>query len=222
LVTFLICCNTSSDTVGQTPAAFREIVTSDNRPYTINFSVDKNYLQFKKGAREKDIGRGFDSTVWQKLYINGVEQYVQIAELNSVVPTFDIGADAPTSFPVVPHWDTNSTTVYYKLHWQPQWGLRFKSAGEQSGPKFLEDGTPVEDADAVWGSATTNYSTDDTVYPSDETSTWVRKEYNKNTEQYTYYYYAKKTVEDPETHETSDTWGWFTANEISHDSSAFD
>lgn len=218
LVTFLICCNTTSDTVGQTPAAFREIVTSDNRPYTINFNVDKNYLQYKKGAREKDIGRGFDSTVWQKLYINGVEQYVQIAELNSVVPTFDIGMDAPTGFPTIPHWDTNSTTVYYKVHWQPQWGMRFKSANVQSGPKFLDSGEPVETADAIWGPATTGYSTDVKVYPSDETTTWVRKEYNKTTELYTYYYYAKKDVEDPETHETTSTWDWYTASELNADS----
>lgn len=218
LVTFLICCNTTSDIPGSTPAAFREIVTSDNRPYTINFNVDKNYLQFKKGASEKDIGRGYDSTVWQKLYINGVERYVQIAELNSVVPTFDIGMDAPTGFPTIPHWDTNSTTVYYKVHWQPQWGMRFKSAVQQTGPKFIDDGTPVRDADAVWGSANTEYSTDDTIYPSDEVSTWIRKEYNKTTEQYTYYYYAKKNIEDPGTHQVTSTWDWYTRDQLNADS----
>jgi hypothetical protein len=36
------------------------------------------------------IGRGWDSTVWQKVYENGKESYVMIAELNGVVPTFDI------------------------------------------------------------------------------------------------------------------------------------
>jgi hypothetical protein len=49
-----------------------------------------------------------------------------IAELNTVVPTFDISADAPTLSPITPHFDINSTDVYYKLHWQPQWGLRIK------------------------------------------------------------------------------------------------
>ena len=47
-----------------------------------------------------------------------------IAELNSVVPTFDLAADPPTMTPIMPHFDTNNTNVYYKLHWQPQWGLR--------------------------------------------------------------------------------------------------
>jgi hypothetical protein len=40
-----------------------------------------------------------------------------IAELNTVVPTFDVAADAPTMNPIVPHFDINSTDVYYKLHW---------------------------------------------------------------------------------------------------------
>jgi hypothetical protein len=39
-----------------------------------------------------------------------------IAELNSVVPTFDITADAPTMTPITPHFDADSTNVYYKLH----------------------------------------------------------------------------------------------------------
>ena len=42
-----------------------------------------------------------------------------VAELNTVVPTFDISADAPTLLPITPHFDTDSTNVYYKLHWQP-------------------------------------------------------------------------------------------------------
>jgi hypothetical protein len=40
-----------------------------------------------------------------------------IAELNSVVPTFDIQADAPSMSPLTPHFDEGSTNTYYKLHW---------------------------------------------------------------------------------------------------------
>jgi hypothetical protein len=49
-----------------------------------------------------------------------------IAELNTVVPTFDVTADAPTMNPIVPHFDLQSTDVYYKLHWQAPWGFRVK------------------------------------------------------------------------------------------------
>jgi hypothetical protein len=51
-----------------------------------------------------------------------------IAELNSVVPTFDLAVDAPTMTPIAPHFDTDSTNVYYKLHVQPQWGFRVAEA----------------------------------------------------------------------------------------------
>ena len=42
-----------------------------------------------------------------------------VAELNSVVPTFDITVDAPTVTPIAPHWDSDTSNVYYKLHLQP-------------------------------------------------------------------------------------------------------
>lgn len=72
--------------------------------------------------------RGFDSTVWQKIYVDEKEKYVMIAELNSVVPTFDITVDAPTLNPVPPHFDNDSNNVYYKLHMQPSWGFKVKEA----------------------------------------------------------------------------------------------
>ena len=84
-----------------------------------------------------DIGiygesRGFDSTVWQKIYVDEVEKYVMIAELNSVVPTFDITVDAPTFDPIPPHFDNDSNNVYYKLHVQPSWGFKVKEATDKN------------------------------------------------------------------------------------------
>lgn len=110
-------------------AVFERIDTKD--PYYENFNIDA-YVYGK--------GRGFDSTVWQKVYTNDEEKYVMIAELNSVVPTFDLVADAPTMVPITPHFDTDSTSVYYKLHWQPQWGLRVAA---------LEDKIP-SDCETIW------------------------------------------------------------------------
>ena len=91
----------------------------------VNEKVKDHYVEnFNIDMEVYGKGRGFDSTVWQKVYTNDVEKYVMIAELNSVVPTFDLDVDAPTMSPLTPHFDTDSTSVYYKLHWQPQWGLR--------------------------------------------------------------------------------------------------
>lgn len=138
---------TEDNPIGQA-ASFKEIVNGLDIPnYTINYNVDVSTY----GA-----GRGYDSTVWQKAYIDGYEKYIMIAELNSVVPTFDVSADAPTMNPLIPHFDTQSTDIYYKLHWQPSWGFRV-AEGETDNRK-----TESEDNDA--GS-----------YPSD-----IDVSYNKN------------------------------------------
>mgnify|MGYP003291028110 FL=1 len=105
----------------------------DNIPnYTINYNIDTSIY----GA-----GRGYDSTVWQKVYMDGVERYIMIAELNTVVPTFDVSADAPTLSPIIPHFDTKSTDIYYKLHWQPTWGMRVASASNEH---------PNSDETTIW------------------------------------------------------------------------
>ena len=80
--------------------------------------------------------REYDSTVWVKTSIHtddGNEQikYVQIAELNSVVPTLNIKLVAPSleakditnaSLDGLPGFDkTNSTNVSYDLYMQPIW-----------------------------------------------------------------------------------------------------
>ena len=90
--------------------------SSDEDAYTINHAIDKAVY---------GIGRGYDSTVWRKTYsADGKAKYVNIADLNSVVPTFAVTGDAPTDFPQVPHYDKDSTNVYYNLHLQTPWGFR--------------------------------------------------------------------------------------------------
>lgn len=87
--------------------------------YTINMTIDRTYY---------GTSRGYDSTVWQKMFRNGRDEYVMVAELNSVVPTFDVEADAPTSVPLAPHFDPDSSNVFYRLHVQTPWGMRTKFA----------------------------------------------------------------------------------------------
>ena len=103
---FYKCVNTNSSTNGAV-AQFKLISASESN-YTKNYNIDTAVY---------GEGRGYDSTVWQKVYTQGTEKYVMIAELNSVVPTFDLSADAPTMNPITPHFDADSTNVYYKLHW---------------------------------------------------------------------------------------------------------
>lgn len=136
----------------ETVAIFQYASEVSDSPYTINYNID---------TAKYGPGRGYDSTVWQKVYTDNLEKYVMIAELNSVVPTFDISADAPTLIPITPHFDINSTNVYYKLHAQPTWGFRIKA--NQSKQVKNDD---------------YNTSTDLNIYPSDESIEWVREVYD--------------------------------------------
>ena len=133
--------------------------------YIFNYNVDRQMY---------GVARGYDSTVWQKVYENAASKYVMVAELNSVVPTFDITADSPTTVPVQPHFDTNSTNVYYKLHTQPQWGFRIKAKDpDLLTPKLQTSGVEYL-GDPVYA------RTDNKEYPSDAVTEWTLQTYNPN------------------------------------------
>lgn len=172
---------TSDFIAGSTePATFVEVVdgmAEDN--YVINYNID-----FKR------YGRGYDSTVWQKVYVNGEEHYLMVAELNTIVPVFALQADAPTQSPIIPHFDTESSDLYYKLHYQPSWGMRVKSARIESGPEFNDKGQEVPNS-------TTPYSTEAPILPfkSDETTLWTKEEYDHDTgKTITYYWHPNDGI----------------------------
>lgn len=137
--------------------------TSNNKPkFQETIVEDDLYFYNKNQDAIYQNSRGYDGTVWTKTSIeeNGkaVIKYVNIAELNTVVPTFDIAHDAPTLSPITPHFDTDSNNVYYKLHMQPQWGLKVKKAASDA-----------ENSDGL-------------TYQTDELVTYNRKEYDPETD----------------------------------------
>lgn len=71
----------------------------DDEQYNLNYQID--YPVY---------GRGYDSTVWIKQYINNQETYVQIAELNTVVPNFSIYPLLPQD----PYVAVNDASVVYQ------------------------------------------------------------------------------------------------------------
>lgn len=129
-------CTSDFNSASNDPATF-VFVVANKEAYTRNYNIDLSAYS--------SSGRGYDSTVWQKVYVNNESKYVMIAELNTVVPKFDIVADAPSTTPVAPHFDTQSTDVYYKLHMQAPWGFRVApAAADQSdvrGPYVYYDST---------------------------------------------------------------------------------
>lgn len=107
--------------------------------YITNYQIDENHYYNVTDYTEISF-KGYDSTVWVKTTVNVddklITKYVNIADMNSVVPTFDIAADAPTMEPLTPHFDADSTNVYYKLHMQTPFGFRVK---ETSADKSDEE-----------------------------------------------------------------------------------
>lgn len=156
-----------------------ETATTNIPTYTINYNID---------VKVYGPGRAYDSTVWQKVYMDGVEKYIMVAELNTVVPTFDITADAPTQSPLIPHFDTHSTDVYYKLHWQPSWGLRVRSADNQMGPMFTIDGHEIPDTSMSYSELLEH------PLRSDETTSWKHTEYDSSTGKSSIRYWNPSTV----------------------------
>lgn len=105
--------------------------SADNDWYTVNYGIDKAVY---------GLGRGYDSTVWRKTYsADGKAKYVNIADLNSVVPTFAVTAEAPYDLPTKPHYDKDSTNVYYNLHLQTPWNFRIADVSDANS-KIKKEG----------------------------------------------------------------------------------
>ena len=177
---------------------FKNVV--DDSGNVVSSTADTTYLMnFAIDMANYNSSRGYDSTVWQKVFSNGYEKYVMVAELNSVVPVFDIGVDAPTLSPITPHFDDDSTNVYYKLHWQPQWGFRVKAADwSLKGPTFNLEGE-AHGAGEVYlrrqpeQNESFMHVSDTKFYPSDEEVVWATKNYNAATRKF------DSTVYNPDT-----------------------
>lgn len=143
-----------------------------------NYDKDDNFLKnYQADYAAYNSSRGYDSTVWQKVVDGSQYKYVMVAELNTVVPTFDITQDPPSIVPVIPHFDADSTNVYYKLHWQPQWGFRVAAANKNIQGPVIDPETgkqiPVEfGTDGRFDRATTNMTTRAYNAKSDQNIIW--------------------------------------------------
>ena len=95
-----------------------QVSIDDNDTQPINY-YEKNYqIDFDK------YGASYDGTAWVKQFKNNKMVYTLVAELNTVVPTFEITPVAPTDNPQYPYFGPESTNLNYDLHIQPSWGLR--------------------------------------------------------------------------------------------------
>ena len=183
-----------------TPVVAKKISYNNNpgNDYIANYQID---------MEEYKVSRGYDSTVWQKVYADGIERYVMIAELNSVVPSFSVSADAPTLSPIAPHFDADSTNIFYRVHWQPSWGLRVKAAAPNISVKPIkENGESMSGPDVIISSTT------DEHLPTDEKTFWSRSAYDTKTGVLKNFYYHPSV--NPDTLKTSGEWRDFSAGII--------
>ena len=73
----------------------------------------KENESYRQHAEEdlRHYGAVYDSTVWQKTYVEGKDKYVMVAELNALAPKLDITQDAPLEYTVqnkeVPNYRVN-------------------------------------------------------------------------------------------------------------------
>lgn len=133
------------------------------------------------------VGRGWDSTVWQKTYKGDNLAYIMIAELNGVVPTIDILNDPPVwlSGIEIPDENTNPdeynkydyrvhhmapyfdkedrTNLHYNLHVQSPWKFgigEITGLPENKGDKISLNYTKSEKDDYSYGVGKTGTAVD--------------------------------------------------------------
>lgn len=146
-------------------ATFEKTTPANQSDYIKNFGIDEMHYSNEKSFK------GYDSTVWTKASVESegrlITKYVQIADLNSVVPTFDIAADAPTEQPLTPHFDADSTNVYYKLHMQTPFGFRVKETSADKSDEQAVHYTTKYDKETNTTTTTTKTVDADIFYNKD-------------------------------------------------------
>jgi hypothetical protein len=105
--------------------------------YSLNYYLDKLYAADKD--KPLNFTNGWDSTIWQKVYRNGKEEYMYVASLNSDLPQFTLKPEAPTDPPIAPHLGVESTNNNYSVHFQQPWGIRIKKAEPRADGSLLSD-----------------------------------------------------------------------------------
>ena len=99
--------------------------------YLRNYNIDKATYGI-----HFDI-RGYDSTIWEKVYTEGKGAFVLISHLNGLTPALELYPDPPRQLPAAPYIDNLSSDVYYRIHVPSMYGLQLKEVKESDS--FISD-----------------------------------------------------------------------------------
>lgn len=83
--------------ISEFPEGYKLINTEDG---SVRVEGVTENQAFKANA-ELDLrtyGAVYDSTVWQKIYVNGKDKYIMVAELNAMAPKLDITQETPLTY----------------------------------------------------------------------------------------------------------------------------
>lgn len=100
----------------------------------LNDSYLQNYLKDKRTYGNNFDIRGYDATIWAKVFSEGQGRFILIARMNGEVPGFSLTQDAPSQAPSAPYIGRDSSNRLYSVHVPTHWGFRIKQAdGVESG-----------------------------------------------------------------------------------------
>lgn len=107
-----------------------------NSDYLKNYNIDKATY-----ASNFDV-RGYDATVWEKVYNGGQGKFILIAYLNGIMPGLELYPDPPTVYPNAPYIDALSSDSLYRIHVPSMFGFQLKPI-DINDPKetFISDQT---------------------------------------------------------------------------------
>ena len=113
-----------------------EIIQNNGGPsgeYLTNYEIDQNY--YGNGFDK----RGYDGTIWTKVFNEGQGRFVQVARMNGDTPRFDMVADPPASIPAAPYIGTEGAPDLYVIHTPSHWGFQIREVTESDGVYPLSD-----------------------------------------------------------------------------------
>ena len=120
--------------VGQ-PANWEIVLPdADFSKYMINFNKDR-------ATYGEDFDpRGYDATVWEKIYSEGLGRFILIARLNGgLFPDIELYPEAPSELPSAPYIDTLSTEALYRIRVPSMFGFQPKPVDLDATPDALTD-----------------------------------------------------------------------------------
>ena len=88
-------------------------------PY-INSLIETDIYYVHKKADWEAYRANYDCTVWMKIYIDGKERYIMVAELNAEAPVLEIIDDAPGCYSGTAHFDARASTDLNYLYYIPK------------------------------------------------------------------------------------------------------